>query len=92
MAKEVGLGDKVKDNVTGFSGIVVAITKWLHGCDRIVVQPAVGKDGKVPDSASFDIPQIVVMTKRVVVATPVLERAFAPGGPRDDKAAVRRKD
>lgn len=89
---EVNLGDRAKDNITGFTGIVVAITKWLHGCDRIVIQPKMGKDGKVPENMSFDLPQIIVMAKAVVAATPVAARAAAPGGPRDDKAATRRKD
>lgn len=88
----VELGDKVKDTVTGFTGIVVAITKWLHGCDRIVVQPKMGKDGKLADNSAFDAPQIVVVAKRVVKATPLMARATAPGGPRDDKAASRRND
>lgn len=88
----VELGDKVKDVVTGFTGVAVARTTWLHGCDRIVLQPEMGKDGKVPENASFDAPQIVVVKKSVAASTPVTAPARARGGPRDDKAATRRKD
>lgn len=86
----VELGDKAKDVVTGFVGIVVAKTTWLHGCDRIVLQPAMGKDGKLQDNASFDAPQIVVVKKKAVAGTPATAPARTRGGPRDDKAATGR--
>lgn len=58
----VQLGDKVKDSVTGFTGIAIGRTTWLHGCDRIIVQPeGVNKDGKLFETNSFDEPQVVVI-------------------------------
>ncbi len=33
----IELGDKVRDTVTGFTGIAIGRAKWLYGCDRIVV-------------------------------------------------------
>ncbi len=63
---KINLGDKVKDSVTGFTGIVVALHKWLHGCTRCTVQPAVGKDGKLPEANAFDMPQLVVISKNKV--------------------------
>jgi hypothetical protein len=48
------LGRKVRDKITGFTGIAVAYTMWLTGCARVSVQPPVDKDGKVPDMGSFD--------------------------------------
>lgn len=56
----VKLGDEVVDTVSGFSGIAVSKTDYLNGCSRISVQPAVGKDGKLPDYATFDAPQLKV--------------------------------
>ena len=54
MTKQViELGDEAQDAVTGFKGIVVAETRWLYGCNRFTLQPAVGKDGKVPESATL---------------------------------------
>lgn len=41
MEDEIELGDEVVDNITGFKGTVVAITKWISGCDRVNVQPKV---------------------------------------------------
>jgi hypothetical protein len=88
----IELGDRVKDPITGFSGIAVARTTWLHGCDRIVIQPeTLDKDGKTKDNQSFDEPQIVRLKAAAVKGTPQADRATAPGGPRDDKAATRVK-
>lgn len=64
--KQVKLGDKVKDKVTGFKGIVVSISKHLYGCDRVGVQPEIGKDGKVPDAGWFDIDSIELVKSAVV--------------------------
>lgn len=32
---KVELGDIAKDEVSGFQGVVVAVTNWLNGCNRI---------------------------------------------------------
>lgn len=69
---EIKLGDKVKDSVSGFTGIAIGKTEWLHGCNRFIVQPEVAKDGKLPDNASFDEPQLILVkaarVKKEVVA------------------------
>lgn len=87
----VNLGDKVKDNVTGYTGIAIARTTWLHGCDRITVQPdSLDKDGKVQDGFTFDEKQLTVLESSVVKTeskTPSLKRT---GGPRNDKLALKR--
>jgi hypothetical protein len=62
----IELGDEVKDEVTGFQGIAVARTEWLHGCKRIVIQPPLGKDEELKDSATFDEPQLVVIKSKKV--------------------------
>lgn len=75
----VSLGDEVRDVISGFQGIAVARTDWIHGCIRINVQPAVDSEGKLPESVSFDEPQLEVIT-----AAQVGENKKAikdPGGP-----------
>lgn len=63
---KINLGDKVKDTVTGFKGIAIGRTIWLHGCSRIMVQPeGVNKEGKIYETQSFDEPQLVVLSKKV---------------------------
>ena len=60
---KINLGDKVKDAITGFKGIAIGRTTWLHGCDRITVQPeGVNKEGEIYESQTFDEPQLVLLT------------------------------
>lgn len=78
----IGLGDKVKDSITGFSGIVIGKTVWLHGCTRITVQPdKLDKDGKIREAQTFDEPQLVV-----VKAKKAKEGSHKKGGPRPEVA------
>ena len=71
MGTKVELGDEVMDRISGFKGIAVARTVWLHGCERITVQPKVDKDGKRQDMETFDEPQMeVVEANGVLKATP----------------------
>jgi hypothetical protein len=48
----IELGTKVKDLITGFTGVAVARTEWLYGCARIVVESCDLKDG-VPISPQW---------------------------------------
>ena len=62
---KINLGDKVKDTVTGFTGIAVGRTIWLYGCERITVQPeGLNKEGKTFESQSFDEPQLTVLKSK----------------------------
>lgn len=94
-ASEVELGDRVKDRITGFSGIAVARVEWLYGCERFAVQPeTLAKDGKYQDNQYFDAPQLAVVAKQVVenparrIARGSPERDH--GGGRDDAKAFSR--
>lgn len=63
----VNLGDRVKDPITGYQGIVVAMTDWLYGCRRPLVQAeGLTDDGKPKSSESFDEDQLVVLERNVV--------------------------
>ena len=77
---KVELGDEVKDKVSGFRGIAVAMHQYLQGCVRISVQPPTDKDGKMADTAAFDEPQIEVIKKNVIV-TDVKTTEKMTGGP-----------
>ena len=57
------LGDKVKDKVTGFKGVVVSVHNYLNGCARLTVQPKLRKDGTMPGTETFDEPQLKVIDK-----------------------------
>lgn len=62
----INLGDKVKDKITGLTGIVIAKTEWLYGCERVTVQPQEGKDGKPADAFGLDTAQCEVLEASVV--------------------------
>lgn len=50
----IRLGSKVRDKVTGITGIATAETRFLTGCLRYSVQPPADKDGKRPTIEGFD--------------------------------------
>lgn len=71
MAGRIHLGDEVKDTITGFQGIAIGVTEWLHGCRRVTVQPRKLNDGKVADTYTFDEPQLAFVRVAVVGTTDV---------------------
>ncbi len=73
----INLGDKVIDAVTGLTGIAIGRMEWLQGCWRIMIQPPVDKEGKVPDSYTCDEPQV----KCVTAAVSPRQDEENPGGP-----------
>lgn len=60
---KIELGSEVKCRVTGFTGVAIGRTEWINGCARVVVQPKVDKDGKVPEPQNIDEPQLEVTGK-----------------------------
>ena len=58
------LGDKVKDKITGFAGVAVAIAEYLNGCIQIGIRPEKLKDGKPIDLEWIDNTQLII-TKSV---------------------------
>ena len=72
----VKLGDKVKDTVTGFRGIVVSRNEWINGCVRIGVQADKLVNGKPGEVEGIDEQQI-----QVVKAGAVTFANRAAGGP-----------
>lgn len=76
----ITLGQKVRDKITGFTGIATAHVKYLTGCDQIGVTPAVNSESKLPDGAYFDLSRLEVLEDK-----PVLERTNNDrGGPNRD--------
>lgn len=83
MSKQLALGDKVKDKVTGYTGIVIGWHQWLYGCARLTVQSQSLKDGKPIDNQTFDEPQLELVKSAKVKVKP--EHRIT-GGPRNSKA------
>lgn len=86
-----GLGDEVKDKVTGFKGAISGRTEWLYGCRRYTVQPTKLKDGKPMDPLGFDEAALIL----IKAAGPGQKVQPRKGGPRAEPgrapAAARRR-
>lgn len=81
----VTLGCIARDKLTGFTGVVVAETKWLNGCLRWLIQSQTLKDGKTVDE-SFDAQQVEYVKDGPVMPPPAAKEPDAPapsrpGGP-----------
>lgn len=68
-----GLGEEVKDIITGFRGIVTSRAEYLTGCIHIGVQSQELKDGKVQD------PEWIDQTRLVRVGKGISESYEVPG-------------
>ena len=73
------LGDRVKDKISGFTGIVNARVNYLNGCTRCGVASEETHDGKLIEDMYFDETQLVIMDPVVVVP---VKGAAPVGGPR----------
>jgi len=84
--ESIELGDRVKHKITGFKGVVVAVTQWLNGCVRLNVQPEkLKKEGGQADVETVDIGELELLAKRVIEAplpAPAFVAGTHPGGPR----------
>jgi hypothetical protein len=76
------LGDRVKDQVSGFTGIVMAHVSYLHGCVRLAVAPEQLDSGKVIEERYFDQTQLELVDAGVFQPT-ILPYAPPTGGPPD---------
>ena len=85
---QVKLGDRAKDIITGYRGIVVAITDWLMGCKRITIQSEELKDGSPVDSKTFDVGHIEVLDAGAIQDriknNDNVSNSEKPGGPRPE--------
>lgn len=60
------LGDRVRDQITGFEGIVTSRSQWINNCNTYGVQPTTLKDGAPMERAHFDEPQLDLVEEKVV--------------------------
>lgn len=64
------LGLKVKDRVTGFSGVVVSICYDLFGCIQAVVSPVANDKNEIGDGRWFDVSRLEVLDENHVMEIP----------------------
>lgn len=73
------LGDRARDSITGFEGIIVARSTYLFGCVQVCLSPKVGEDGAHREAHWFDEPRLLLVER--VAITPEDVSGPAPGGP-----------
>jgi hypothetical protein len=61
------LGDKVRDNLTGFIGIAVAKCEYLNGCVSYEIVPLDLKEGLIQKTVWIDIQQLSVIKQKPVL-------------------------
>jgi hypothetical protein len=82
------LGDKVRDRINGFTGIVTGRAEYLYGCVQVLVAPQkTTKEGKRPDSEWLDEDRVEVL-KAGVHGKPA-SAATRAGGPQSTPAPIR---
>jgi len=77
MAKHFELGTKVKDLVTGVTGICVVRSEHLNGCVQYGIRQNVSKDGKVPETYWADSQQLTKVDQGIAAK---IKKTFT-GGP-----------
>lgn len=78
------LGCVAKDTITGFEGVVIAITNWMNGCVRVTIQPKTLDNGKPIESHTFDVEQLEVVESTFrKAATQKGGPSIAPGQRKD---------
>jgi len=67
------LGYKVKDKITGFSGVATSVTFDLYGCIQVLINPGLDTDGKFKESNWFDENRIELKSTKRVMNPPFLQ-------------------
>lgn len=71
-------GDRVRDGLTGFEGIVVAFAQYMTGCNQALVKPEkLKKDGSMVEAEWFDTQRLGL----VQINAFSLDNGVTPGGP-----------
>ena len=64
------LGLQVEDRITKFRGIVASVSFDLYGCIQAMVNPGVGKDGKMQDQMWLDVNRLKILNKEPAMEKP----------------------
>lgn len=73
------IGDRVKDKISGFQGIVTGIVDYISGCKQALVAPPVDKEKKLVESQWFDVQRLEVIKENAIK----LENSKTPGPDRE---------
>lgn len=79
----MNLGERARDRITGFEGVVTGLCMYISGCNQALLVPPVDKEGQFRDGHWFDIQRL----EQVPAARITLDNGSTPGC---DRAAPKR--
>lgn len=84
--QKIKLGDKVKDKITGFEGIVISRIEYLNGCIQFGVKARV-KNAALKEAEYIDEKQLKWIDEGInkTVAMKEVAKRRPPGGEMPDK-------
>ncbi len=85
---KLGLGDRARDAITGFEGIVTARHEYVTGCVRFTVESESLEDTKLR-SEWFDEVRLRVVMASAITFHAERPSELAPAGPQDDPPSLR---
>lgn len=83
-------GDRVRDSITGYTGIVLARSEYLNGCVRFLVVSEKLEDGKSVDE-TFDAHQLEILEKGAVPAMAIADSTAGKVAPNLMPAPVKER-
>ena len=82
---QIAKGDRVRDTITGYEGLVVCVADWINGCVRFGIQAEkLDKDGKPYPLEFFDAQQVELIEAGIYPEEREVIVKDDTGGPRDD--------
>jgi len=78
---ELELGDKARDTLSGFEGIVTGIADYLTGCRQASIQAPLKSDGTLGDHHWFDVTRLLATGGGYTLPGDPPETLRVAGGP-----------
>lgn len=63
---KIAMGQRVKDAITGFSGVVTGRAEYLTGCTQYLLTPSVNERGEYVENRWFDEDRLEPMSASIV--------------------------
>jgi hypothetical protein len=76
----IELGIVAKDKITGFQGTVTGHTRYISGCNQVLLQPNADKDGKYVEGRWIDEDRLEQIGSTKITLTPSLAGHTATKG------------
>jgi hypothetical protein len=87
MSNNLKLGQTVKDQVTGFQGVLTGLAEHLTGEHRGLVASQALRDGFMPAARWFDVRRLQIVKSECLVLKPNSAPKTAPKGGKTKKTA-----